>query len=182
MKNEVMNLLNKRRIMKNQSLIIFLLVLGLNSFSQNYASFDEMKESIVSKTIPLISVDELKKAEKTKAPFLILDAREKNEYDVSHIKKASFVGYENFKVSELKEIDKEVTIIVYCAVGYRSEKVGEQLKNAGFIKVMNLKGGIFDWVNSGFPVYNNEGNETQKIHPYDRFWGKWLTNGEKVYE
>ena len=47
---------------------------------------------------------------------------------------------------------------------------------------MNLRGGIFDWVNMGYPVYDKEGNETQKIHAYDKSWGKWLIKGEKVYE
>ena len=168
--------------MKKTVLILFYLGFVLTAISQNYASFDEMKASIVSKTIPLISVEELKKTEKTRTSFLILDAREKNEYDISHIKKAKFVGYDNFNLSEWKNIDKETIIIVYCSVGYRSEKVGEQLKKAGFNKVLNLKGGIFDWVNSGFPVYDNGGNETKKIHAYNKSWGKWLTKGEKIYE
>ena len=165
-----------------KGLIVLFLIFGKLCFSQNYTSFNEMKENIISKTIPLISVQELKKIENTKKPLLILDAREKKEFDVSHLKKAKFVGYDNFEISELKEIDKETIIIVYCAVGYRSEKVGEQLKKTGFTKVMNLKGGIFDWVNSGLPVFNNGGSETKKIHPYDKSWGKWLTKGEKAYE
>jgi fumarate hydratase class II len=56
------------------------------------------------------------------------------------------------------------------------------LEKAGFKKVMNLQGGIFDWVNNGYPVYDNDGNETKKVHAYDKSWGKWLTKGEKVYE
>ena len=82
----------------------------------------------------------------------------------------------------LKGVDKETTIVVYCSVGYRSEKVGERLKKAGFKKVLNLYGGIFDWVNKGFPVYDNSGNQTKKVHAYDKSWGKWLTKGEKIYE
>mgnify|MGYP000312300498 CR=1 FL=1 len=60
--------------------------------------------------------------------------------------------------------------------------ITEKLKKAGFTKVMNLQGGIFDWVNSGHSVYDNSGSETQKVHAYDKSWGKWLTKGEKVYE
>jgi rhodanese-related sulfurtransferase len=168
--------------MKIQFIIILFLGFTLSVASQNYASFDEMKENIVSNTIPLISVQELKKVENTKTKFLIIDAREKAEYEASHIEGAKFVGYADFKIESLKQTDKETTIIVYCSVGYRSEKVGEKLKNEGFKKVMNLRGGIFDWVNMGYPVYDNEGNETQKIHAYDKSWGKWLIKGEKVYE
>ena len=168
--------------MKKQVIILFFLTYSLSVAAQNYASFDELKNNIVSNTIPLISVDDLKKVENTQKPLLILDAREQNEFNVSHIQKAKHVGYDKFEISLLKEVNKETTVVVYCSVGYRSEKIGEQLKKAGFKKVMNLKGGIFDWVNSGYPVYDDEGNKTQQIHPYDNSWGKWLSKGEQVYE
>ena len=163
-------------------LILFFLALGANMFAQNYESFEELKNEIISKTIPLISAEDLKKVENTKKPLLIIDAREKKEYNVSHIKKAKYVGYDNFKISKLKRVDKNTTIVVYCSVGYRSEKIGEKLKKAGFKKVMNLQGGIFDWKNKGYPVYDNKGKETKKIHTYSKSWGKWLTKGEKIYE
>ena len=168
--------------MKNQFTILLFMALGLNISAQNYKSFEELKNEIISKTIPLISAEELKKVEKTKTPLIILDAREKNEYNASHIKNAKYVGYDKFKMSALKNVDKEATVIVYCSVGYRSEKIGEKLKKAGYEKVMNLQGGIFDWKNKGFEVYDNSGNETEKVHAYDKSWGKWLTSGEKVYE
>jgi len=168
--------------MKRPLIIIVLLVLGFNSFAQDYASFEEMKNEVISKTIPLISVYDLKKVENTKKPLLILDAREKKEYQVSHLKNAKYVGYDDFSIKSLITLNKESVVVVYCSVGYRSEKIGEKLKKAGFTKVLNLKGGIFDWVNSGFPVYDNTDNETHKIHAYSRSWGKWLNKGERVYE
>lgn len=168
--------------MKKQLLILLLIILSTNVFSQNYKSFEELKNKIISKTIPLISSETLKKVENTTAKMLIIDAREEEEYNVSHIKGAKYVGYDNFKIKSLKDVDKATTIIIYCSVGYRSEKVGEKLKKAGFKKVMNLQGGIFDWKNKGFSVYDNKGNETQKVHAYDKSWGKWLTKGEKIYE
>ncbi len=168
--------------MKKQFLLLLFLALGLGSFAQDYDSFEKLKNEIISKTIPLISAENLKKVENTKTPLLILDAREKKEYDVSHIKGAKHVGYDYFKMPKTEGVDKSTTIVVYCSVGYRSEKVGEKLKKAGFKKVMNLHGGIFEWKNKGYPVYDNDGNETQKIHAYDKSWGKWVTKGEKVYE
>jgi rhodanese-related sulfurtransferase len=168
--------------MKRQTLLLLFLFLGFNSNGQNYSSFNELKNNIISKTIPLISVNELKKVENTKAPLLILDAREQNEFNVSHIKNAKHVGYDQFDIKEFKKTDKETTVVVYCSVGYRSEKIGEKLKKAGFKKVMNLEGGIFDWVNSGHPLYNGDGGQTEKVHAYDKTWGKWLIKGEKVYE
>ena len=168
--------------MKKQVIILLFIGFGINLSAQNYSSFNELKNEIISKTIPLITVDELKKVENTQTPLLILDAREKNEFNTSHIKRAKFVGYDNFNIKSLNKVDKETTIVVYCSVGYRSEKVGEELKKAGFKKVMNLHGGIFDWVNNGFLVYDTSGNQTKKVHAYDKSWGKWLAKGDKVYE
>lgn len=156
--------------------------LTLSSCAQEYKNFEELKTKIVSKTIPLITVDKLKSKQDAKSSILIIDAREINEYNASHIKDAKFVGYNDFTIKSLKKVDKETTIVVYCSVGYRSERVGEKLKKAGFKKVMNLKGGIFDWVNKGYLVYDNDEVETKKVHAYDKSWGKWLTKGEKVYE
>jgi len=168
--------------MKNLFTILIFLGFGLNINAQNYASFDELKNNIISKTIPLITVKELKKVENTKKPLLILDARERPEYNASHLKNAKYVGYESFKISALKGVDKNMTIVVYCSVGYRSERIGEKIKKAGYTKVLNLQGGIFDWVNNGFPVFDNTGNLTTKIHAYDKDWGRWVSQGDKVYE
>ena len=56
--------------------------------------------------------------------------------------------------------------MVHLILLYRSEKIGKKLKKLGFKNVVNLYGGIFEWVNSGYPVYDSKG-ETEKIHPYD---------------
>ncbi|NOZ46852.1 MAG: rhodanese-like domain-containing protein [Chlorobi bacterium] len=114
-------------------------------------------------------------------PVVLLDAREINEYKISHIKNAIYVGYNDFDIDKLKTINKNKTIIVYCSIGYRSEKVAEIVSKNGFSNVYNLYGGIFDWINQDFPVVNSIG-VTPKIHPYNKEWGKWLEKGEKSYE
>jgi hypothetical protein len=52
----------------------------------------------------------------------------------------------------------------------------------GYKEVYNLYGGIFKWINSGFPVVDAHQNETLNIHPYNERWGKWLNKGIKKYE
>jgi 3-mercaptopyruvate sulfurtransferase SseA len=66
-------------------------------------------------------------------------------------------------------------------VGYRSEKISEKLKQAGFKDVSNLYGGIFEWVNQGNPVVDENGKITDNIHAYSKTWGVWLNKGVKVY-
>lgn len=109
-----------------------------------------------------------------------VDARESKEYETSHIQHALWVGYDQLNLNTIKKLDRNTPIIVYCSVGYRSEKVTQKIEALGFTNVSNLYGGIFEWVNEGHPIYNTLGM-TKKIHAYNQTWGKWLKKGEKVY-
>jgi rhodanese-related sulfurtransferase len=140
-------------------------------------AFNLMINTLISHTVPEISVDSLKKVTDE---IILLDAREKNEFEVSHLKNAISVGYDSFLLDSIKNIAKDSPIVVYCSVGYRSEKIGEKLKNAGYTNVRNLIGGIFEWKNKQYPIFNNTG-ETENIHAYSKTWGIWLSKGNKVY-
>ena len=132
------------------------------------------------KTVPYIYVNKIVVSDNV----LFLDTRKKDEFDVSHLKNALWVGYITFEIdSVLTSIpNREHNIIVYCSIGVRSEDIGEKLLKAGYTNVKNLYGGIFEWKNQGYPVYTSQGNETEKVHAFDKHWGKLLTNGEKVYD
>lgn len=101
---------------------------------------------------------------------------------MSHIPNAIFVDYDNFSGEAVQGYDKEAPVIVYCSVGYRSEKIGEKLEELGFSNVRNLYGGIFDWKNKGHEVVNSAGLETDSVHTYNENWSQWLKKGVKVYE
>ncbi len=140
-------------------------------------AYDVMLKSLLDHTIQEISVEAVNK----KNNVVYLDTRSKEEYDVSRIKDAVWVGYDEFDKSKLNDISKDKTIVLYCSVGYRSEKIGEKLEALGYKNVYNLYGGIFEWVNQGHAVYNDQG-KTNDIHPYDDSWGMWLTKGNKTYK
>ncbi|MEP2023012.1 MAG: rhodanese-like domain-containing protein [Reichenbachiella sp.] len=148
-----------------------------------YAQDDMKKKAFYTLINSLIShsVTEVKADELEPSDVVWLDAREQDEYDVSRIEGAQFVGYDDFKIKAVKDIEKEAEIIVYCSIGYRSEKVAEKLEKAGYTNVKNLYGGIFDWHNSGKSVVDSLGNPTNKIHGYGRTWGVWLNDAETVY-
>lgn len=112
---------------------------------------------------------------------VFLDAREKREFDVSHLKNAIWVGYDDFEMSRVKKIAKNKKVIVYCSVGYRSEKITEKLTKAGYTNVTNIVGGVFEWKNLNYPLIDNTGKETDKVHAYSKTWGVWLNKGEKIY-
>jgi len=164
--------------MKRITLYI-LLFFALPVSSQQTLS--ELLKQYNDHSIPYISIQELAMP---KTDAIILDAREDSEFNVSHIKDAIHVGYNNFQIDSIqnKFPDKDRHIVVYCSLGIRSEDIAEKLKKAGYSNVANLYGGIFEWKNNDYKVFDSEGNETDKVHIGHEFWGKWLRNGEKVYE
>lgn len=136
-----------------------------------------MLKSLLSHSVPEIGVQA---AARDSASIVFLDAREPGEFEVSHIQGAIPVGYDHFDLAQLPDIQRDSRIVVYCSVGYRSEKVSEKLLAAGFQNVSNLYGGIFEWVNQGFPLRDQVG-PTERVHAYSKTWGIWLRKGKKVY-
>ena len=168
--------------LKLLSLILFLLMNSTYMFSQSskeQKAFNKMVDGLISSTVPVISVEEL--AQKGLESYTILDAREWDEFQTSHLAGATWVGYNNLQKQVVGTLAKDKPVVVYCSVGYRSEKIGEQLEKMGFGEVLNLYGGIFDWVNHDMPLVDSEGKATAQVHAYDKKWGKWLQKGEKIY-
>ena len=143
------------------------------------ADFDKKVANMLSFSVKTISPSDVKR----QSSILILDARERSEYDVSHLPNAVFVGYNNFEKKTLDSIAKDRPIVVYCSIGYRSEKIGEKLQKQGFSKVYNLYGSIFEWVNQGNPVVDKNNQPTKKVHTYNKAWSRWVEEGkaEKIW-
>ena len=146
------------------------------------SSFDSMVSGLCSGSVPFVWAEELKNSVDEGEEFYLFDSREKKEFETSHIPNAIWVGYESFNKGKVKGLDRNKKVIVYCSVGFRSEKIGEKLSSLGFSDVLNLHGGIFDWVNQGNKVVDSKGEKTEKVHTYNEDWSRWLERGEKVYE
>ena len=151
---------------------------SIEGFSQE--SIAELLKKHNHNKIPYITVQELAMP-KTNA--IILDAREAYEYHTSHIKNAVFVGYNSFKLDSIQNWfgDKNEKIVVYCSIGIRSEKIAKKLKKAGYRNVYNLYGGVFQWKNNGFKVFDSEEKETENVHVSSEYWSNWLLKGNKIY-
>ena len=163
-------------------LIVFVFILLNTSLcyqdmSKKEKAYHLMLQGMLSHSVVEVKVEEVD----TTQYVMWLDAREKKEYVVSKIKNAVWVGYDDFDMARVANIGKEQEVIVYCSIGYRSEKVAEKLKSAGYKNVKNLYGGIFSWVNKEHKVYDSLEKETKKVHAYGKMWGIWLDKGEKVY-
>lgn len=156
------------------TLIFFTLFTVTISFSQK--KLDKLLKKYNTNRVAYISVEELAMP---KTDAILLDAREIEEYNISHIKNAIYVGYNSFKLETVLNTipNKDNAIVVYCSLGIRSETIGEKLKNAGYTNVKNLYGGIFKWKNTNFSVYNNNKKETDSVHAFSKTWSKWLNKG-----
>jgi len=128
-------------------------------------------KSLLQNEVPAISVPDLAGC---REDFILLDTRSREEYDVSHLENARWVGYTEFDPSTLETLPANANIVCYCSVGYRSERIAAKLVELGHKRVYNLYGGIFEWVNRGFPVVNSGGQATRRIHGYNKKWSRWV--------
>jgi len=168
---------------------IFLLVLFVSaSCAQEPADrphlsnekFDAKVTQLIDFSVPVLSVQEL---HKNKKDYIILDTREKEEFDISHIQDAKYIGYKKFDKKAMASIPKDAKIVLYCSVGYRSEKIGKKLRKMGYTNVYNLFGSIFEWVNQGYTVVDNLNHPVFKVHTYNKKWSQWVDENKaiKVY-
>lgn len=149
--------------------------------SYGQETLSELLKKHNSGSVPYISVQELAMP-KTEA--IVLDSREFKEFETSHLKNAIHVGYDDFDIETVinQITDKSTKIVVYCSVGIRSEDIAKRLKKAKYTNVYNLFGGIFEWKNNDFTVYNNDNQPTENVHAFSKAWSKWLLKGNKIYD
>lgn len=113
---------------------------------------------------------------------LIIDVREADEFEVSHLGGAINIQSAE-EISELvtrRGLNKDVEIIVYCSVGYRSAAVATDLQNLGYNQVLNLQHSLFEWANKRYPMVNDKG-QTDKVHPFNRAWGELVEESLHAY-
>jgi rhodanese-related sulfurtransferase len=85
----------------------------------------------------------------------LVDVRTPEEYSTGFIANAQNIDYFSPTFDEdIKKLDKEKPVIVYCKSGGRSAKCSEKLLKAGFVKIYNLEGGITEWKHEGLKINN----------------------------
>ena len=139
--------------------------------------FQKRLETLLENNVPTIDV---KDAFIQCDNYTFLDAREKKEFQTSHIPEALHIGYDFFSISNLDGVPKESKIIIYCSVGYRSEKITQRLIKEGYTNVFNLYGSIFEWANQEYPLEDERGNTTREVHTYNKAWSKWIDHPDVV--
>ena len=84
---------------------------------------------------------------------LVLDVRDKKEFDSGHIVDAVNIPYSALesRLGELKA-HKSRPVVVACKMGQHSGAAGTLLRKNGFERVTRLTGGVAEWRNQSLPV------------------------------
>ncbi|HLW66113.1 MAG TPA: molybdopterin-synthase adenylyltransferase MoeB [Gemmataceae bacterium] len=102
-----------------------------------------------------VTVEELKQRLDKGEEVFILDVRNPPEYGICRIEGSTLLPLPELPM-RFRELDYECEIIVHCKSGMRSAKAVAFLREQGFAKVKNLKGGILEWaakIDKTMPTY-----------------------------
>jgi molybdopterin/thiamine biosynthesis adenylyltransferase/rhodanese-related sulfurtransferase len=100
--------------------------------------------------VPEISVVELQTKLAAREDFLLLDVREPYEYEIARIPGAKLIPLGELP-SRMSELDSAQEIALHCKTGRRSAQALRALREAGFSKLTNVRGGIEAWANEVDP-------------------------------
>jgi hydroxyacylglutathione hydrolase len=89
-------------------------------------------------------------ARATEQGALLLDVRERSEWDAGHAPSAVHIPYEDLR-ARAHELPLDRSVVVYCASGIRSSLAASMLESNGR-GVANVRGGFTAWRNAKLPV------------------------------
>jgi adenylyltransferase/sulfurtransferase len=94
------------------------------------------------------TVEDLKGRIDSGRPTYILDVREPQEFQICRIPGSSLIplGQLPTRLTELPSPSDGPDIVVHCKSGVRSAKAVKLLREQGFDRVQNLRGGILAWI------------------------------------
>jgi rhodanese-related sulfurtransferase len=100
-----------------------------------------------------VSVDKLKRMIDEKEKIVILDVRDKEEFETGYIPGAINLsrGMLEFKINMMIP-DRNAKIIVYCGVDLRGPLATRTLNEMGYRNAVNLLGGLKAWKAAGYPT------------------------------
>ena len=84
---------------------------------------------------------------------MIVDVREKDEWDEEHIPNATHLSRETIELDiEEKVPDLNALIVCHCGGGGRSALAAESLQKMGYKTVRSMAGGFKAWKTAGLPT------------------------------
>src|SRR5713226_4510525 len=101
--------------------------------------------------VPEITATEVKKMMDERRPFVLVDVREPQEYQIARIPGSKLIPRATLP-ERLHELSTADDIVVHCKSGQRSAQAVELLMKAGFRKIHNLRGGVLAWADQVDPT------------------------------
>ena len=84
---------------------------------------------------------------------VIIDVREKDEYDEDHIPNALHLSRGRIELDIEEQVpDPNTTVVVHCGGGGRSALAAESLQKMGYKDVRSMAGGFKAWKAAGLPT------------------------------
>jgi len=102
-----------------------------------------------------ITVDELKQRLDRDEAVFVLDVRNPEEFQICRIPGSTLIPLPALP-QRLRELDPGQPMVVHCKSGMRSQKAIAFLREQGFTRLTNLKGGILAWadrIDPSMPKY-----------------------------
>ena len=116
-----------------------------------HAGFEKLVADAKKKITEISPQDAAAKSQSGEA--VIVDVREKDEWDEEHIPNATHLSRGTIELDiEEKVPDLNALIVCHCGGGGRSALAAESLQRMGYKKVRSMAGGFKAWKAAGLPT------------------------------
>jgi sulfur-carrier protein adenylyltransferase/sulfurtransferase len=121
----------------------------------------------IRQRIELIPVERAR--EETAAGTRLIDVREQNEWDESHLESATHVpmGELTERIGELAP-DRSERLLLHCRTDNRSVQMAAELESLGYENVAAVEGGIVAWERAGLPTESESALTREQRMRYSR--------------
>ncbi|HSK94308.1 MAG TPA: rhodanese-like domain-containing protein [Candidatus Angelobacter sp.] len=82
---------------------------------------------------------------------ILVDVREPHEWRAGHVAEARHIPLQQLP-EQLASLPRETPVYLICRSGNRSGHAAAYLKQAGFERPINVKGGMIAWERAGLPI------------------------------
>jgi rhodanese-related sulfurtransferase len=100
------------------------------------------------RNVPSVEAQRIMAARKN---LFLLDVRAPDEFRQAHLKGAVLIPIGEIQ-RRVGEVPRNRPVMVYCAVGSRSNMVAGYLAGNGYHEVYNMADGIVGWYRNGLPI------------------------------
>lgn len=126
-------------LIKRTLLVVASLFFNLFSFAQKNMLFD-------------LTAREFAAAIQGSPSVTVIDVRTPEEFETGHIENALNYDWRGEQFNkQIEGLDKQQVVYVYCMSGGRSAAAAKKMRDNGFAKVYELKGGILQWRSESLP-------------------------------